>query len=69
MDIAAQNQKNPKDRKFPAARLRYAATELLVTNRYLDEADSLYESLEEHYDKLLLANEELVKWQEHPDRT
>jgi hypothetical protein len=69
MEVAAHNQKNPKDRSFPAARLRCAATELLVTSRYLDEADSLYESLENHYDNLLLTNEELVKWQEHPDRT
>jgi hypothetical protein len=53
-----------KETLLPTARLRITATELLITNRYIDENDDVFSVAEDYYDICVATNERLEKWVE-----
>ena len=69
VETAKKNQKDPAKRVFFAVRLTLAATELLITHRYVEESDSFFEKMEDYYRAILSVNEQLPLWENSPDMT
>ncbi len=66
---AHENQKNPSKRRVLTARFRSCALELLITNRYIDEDKSFFESAEVYFTDIISLYEQLNSWQHYPDAT
>jgi hypothetical protein len=56
------NQDDPENRTIVTDRFRSYATELLATNRYVDEDSSFYESAEIYLGALSILNSQLELW-------
>jgi len=69
LGTAEENQKNPGKRTYVTGRLRVPAAELLITNRYVDEDQSFYESAEYYVSRMVMWCEQLNLWEYSPDRT
>jgi hypothetical protein len=69
VETAKKNQKDPAKRVFLTVRLTLAATELLITHRYVEEGDSFFEIIEDYYRGMLSVNEQLPLWENSPDTT
>lgn len=52
--------------QIPTRRLRIAAIELLIANRYLDETDKFYSKAESYYGGLITVNDQLRIWESVP---
>jgi hypothetical protein len=63
----AKRRRRGKSRKFPTYRCRLPATELLVNNRYLEEDQNFYKTLETHYENMIKFNGLLAVWNANPD--
>ena len=64
MAVARSNQKKNSDQwMFPTHRFSTSAVELLVTNRYLDASESLYEKATATHIYLHMWNDQLQIWQ------
>ena len=57
-----ENRKNPKEREWVTSRFRSSAVELLLTERYLDEDESLYETIEVCFVSVHALNDMLRTW-------
>ena len=66
---ARANQKNPKKRMFATSRFRVSAVELLITNRYVDEDQSFFESAENYLSGIVAVNDQLNSWEYSSDST
>jgi len=66
-ETVKRNQEDPSKRTFAPGRFALSATELLATNRYLDEKPDFYDSFEKYYDWLLTFNSQLELWEQAPD--
>jgi hypothetical protein len=66
---ARDNQKNPKKRMFATARFIVLAVELLITNRYVDEDQSFFESAEKYLSGIVAVNDQLNSWEYSSDST
>jgi len=66
---ANQEKKKEELRAYSTGRFQIAATELLVTNRYLDEEPEFYDSVEVYYGWLVRLNSQLNFWEPNPDGT
>lgn len=49
--------------------LRNSATELLLTDRYVDEDPSFYGKAEEYWDDIVALNDQLNLWEQSPNET
>jgi len=54
-------------RIFITSRCRFAATEMLVTSRYIDADKTFYEIAEDYMDGLIRLNDQLPTWENTPD--
>ncbi len=66
---AKANQAEPKKRIYATGRFRVAAAELLVTNRYIDEDQAFYKSIESYVNSMVAWCEQLNLWEYSPDMT
>jgi len=66
LDIATANQEEPKERDFSTGRFRVAAAELLITNRYIDEDQTFYKSVENCVSEMGEWCEQLNLWEYSP---
>jgi hypothetical protein len=66
---ASDNQKNPSKRNFTTLRFRLSATELLMTNRYIEEDSEFYDLAELIWDNLASMNDQLTIWEQNMDAT
>jgi len=66
---AEANQEEGAKRKFPTGRFRHAATELLMTNRYVEEERSFFNSAEGCWDRLVSFNDQLAVWEQAANST
>jgi hypothetical protein len=65
-----RNQKNPKKQRiFTTWRLRHAATELLITNRYVEEDSEFFKVMEDCWDMITMTNDQLGLWEHTPETT
>lgn len=69
LDQARDNQKAPANRGFATARFRGSAVELLITNRYVDEPQTFFESAESYLNEISMWNDQLNAWEHSPDAT
>ncbi len=67
VDTANRNRKNPEERTFVEERFRLLATELLITQRYLDDDDQFFDDAENYFNELAIINEKLTLWEEIPE--
>jgi len=64
-----ETAKDESKREFPTARFMTPATELLITQRYLDVTSDLYNSASDYYFHLIAWNEQLGLWEHSPGNT
>jgi hypothetical protein len=69
VDRAKANQEEPKNRGFATGRFRVPAAELLLTNRYIDEDQTFYKSVENYVSQLVAWCDQLNLWEYSPDGT
>lgn len=69
VDGAKVNQEKPKEREFATSRFRVPAAELLLTNRYIDEDQTFYKSVEKYVNQLVAWCDQLNLWEYSPDST
>jgi len=67
VNTAKENQENPDKRHFATGRLRVPAAELLITNRYVDEDQSFYDSAEQYVSEMVRWCEQLNLWEYSPN--
>jgi len=64
-----KNKQNPQKRKFTTGRLRISALELLVTNRYIEEARGFFSLAESCLSDIVTINDQLCLWEGNPTGT
>lgn len=69
LETVGKNQKDKGNRTFPTVRFRLRATELLTTNRYLDQDTDFYTSAEEYQYNVLTWSDQLGLWGQSPGST
>ena len=62
----ARDNQEGKKRSVITSRFRGSAVELLITNRYVDEPQTFFESAEEYLDDISMWNGQLNAWESHP---
>ena len=68
-DKAKANQEELKKRGFTTRRFGWAAAEVLITNRYIDEGQTFYESVEYYVSDMVAWCEQLNIWEHTPNST
>jgi hypothetical protein len=76
-ETATENQRLRKEKKTtatiatkrPTKRFRLVATELVLTHRYLDEAEDFYACAEGYHNIVFGMNQQLNLWDNSPERT
>jgi hypothetical protein len=71
LEYCEQNKKLRSEKKeggcqIPSALLRFAATEILYINRYVDLDQDFYESVTDYYDHIQAINSQLADWARSP---
>lgn len=66
VETTKKNIKDPSNRVFPTDRFRSSATELLITNRYVDESRDFFESAQEYCGWIVAINGQLSIWESSP---
>ena len=61
----AQRGSGSKGNRYPVYRFRLAATERLVNNRYLEDGEAFYKTVETHYENMIMFNEMPGDWREN----
>ena len=64
-----ENQKDTENREFVTGRFRMPAAELLITNRYIDEDETFYKSVEGCLSEMIAWSEQLNLWEYSPNPT
>jgi len=65
--LDSNKTKKPEEKEVEANRMQSFATQLLVTNRYLDKDDSFYAAFSKLLDIITTINTELEQWQRSPE--
>jgi hypothetical protein len=69
IDTAKANQKEPKKRTYATRRFRVSAAELLITDRYIDEDRTFYQSVDNYVSDLIACCDQLNLWEYSPNST
>ena len=69
IDTAKANQEKPKERRVSTRRFRVPSAELLIVNRYIDEDQTFYKSIEDYVSELVAWCEQLNVWEYSADNT